>query len=392
MTFDEAYFERGIDRRDTGCEKWDDRDVMDAGGIPLWVADMDFPCAPAIMDAVQARAGHACFGYSAYDLAGDDALAGFWQRRHQLKISREEICMLPCVVTGLKACVRAFTRPGDGVAIFTPVYGPFFASIRTNGRKVMPVSLIRDEASGRYGMDFAALEGALKNGAKLVMLCSPHNPVSRLWSREELSRVCRLAKQYGVPLVCDEIHADFVYRPGAFTPILSIPEAADSAVMLCAASKTFNIAGLLQAAAVSRNAQMLSAVKNELTAAGVMSGNIFAMAATKAAYTGCDDWLDGLLAFLDGSRKRMKELVEAYLPRAVMTPVEATYLAWLDLRAYGKTCAEIAQKCKAGGVALTGGTFFGEEGEGFMRVNFACPRAQLEAGMRRLGRIMEEEE
>lgn len=392
MTFDEAFFEQGIDRRGTGCEKWDDRSVMNEGGIPLWVADMDFPCAPAIMDAVQARAKHACFGYSMDDAPGEEALIAFWKRRHGLVIQPGETLTLPCVVTGLKACVRAFTAPGDGVAIFTPVYGPFYASIRLNGRKVVPVSLLRREETGHYEMDLNGMEDALKGGAKLIMLCSPHNPVSRLWSRDELSALCRLAQRYDAPIVCDEIHADFVYKPGAFTSLLSIPEGAERTVMLCAASKTFNIAGLLQAAAVCKNRKMLSALRAEITAAGVMSGNIFAMAATRAAYTGCDAWLDGLIAYLDASRETMKALASRYLPRAVMTPVEATFLAWLDMRAYGRTCAEIAAKCKAGGVALTSGTFFGEEGEGFMRVNFGCPRAMLTEGMRRFGQIMEEDQ
>ena len=389
--FDEAFFVRGIDRRNTLAEKWDDRTVMNEGGIPLWVADMDFPCAPAIMEAVQARAKHACFGYSADDPSGDEALIGFWKRRHGLAIAPDEILMLPCVVTGLKAGVRAFTKPGDGVAIFTPVYGPFHASIRLNGRRIIPVPLLRDETTGRYGMNLAGMEDALKGGAKLILFCSPHNPVSRLWTKDELTALCRLAERYDVPMICDEIHADFVFKPGVFTSVLSIPEAADRTVMLCSASKTFNIAGLLQAAAICKNEKMRAALQADMTAAGTMCGNIFAMAAAKAAYTACDEWLDGLVEYLDGSRTLIKQLTEQYLPRAVMTPVEATFLAWLDMRAYGKTCAQIAEKCKAGGVALTGGTFFGEEGEGFMRVNFGCPRALLTEGMRRLGRIMEEE-
>ena len=390
MKFDEAFFDQIIDRRNTDCEKWDDRSVMDPDGVPLWVADMDFACAPAIAEAIQKRAAHPCFGYTTHNPADEEALAGFWLRRHDLSVGPEETQMLPCVISGLKACVRALTREGDGVAIVTPVYGPFYSSIESNGRKVMAVSLLRED-TGRYALDFAAMEEALRAGAKLMMLCSPHNPVSRLWSAEELAALCRLAEAYSVPIVCDEIHADFVYAPGKFVSILSIPEGAKRAVMLCSASKTFNVAGLQQAAAICKNPDMLEAFRKELTGAGVTSGNTFALLAARAAYTACDDWLDGLIAYLDGSRALLADLVKQYLPKAKMSPIEATYLAWLDMRAYGLTCAEMAGRFKKAKVALTDGTFFGKEGEGFMRVNFACPRAQLTEGIRRLGAALEDE-
>ncbi|MBQ6257978.1 MAG: pyridoxal phosphate-dependent aminotransferase [Clostridia bacterium] len=390
MKFDEAFFDQIIDRRNTDCEKWDDRSVMDADGVPLWVADMDFACAPAIVEAIQQRADHPCFGYTIENPADNEALIGFWKRRHGLEIQPGEIQMLPCVITGLKTCVRAFTQPGDSVAIVTPVYGPFYGSIQSNGRVVRAVSLLRDEETGRYELDFGAMQKALREGAKLMMLCSPHNPVSRLWTKEELTRLCELAEEYGVPIVCDEIHADFVYPPQRFVSILSIPEGRNRAVMLCSASKTFNVAGLQQAALVCMNPDMLEKLRRELNAAGVACGNTFALLAARAAYTACDDWLDGLIAYLDGSRKLLSDWVAEYVPKAKMSPVEATYLAWLDLKAYGLSCAELAKKFRKAKVALTGGTFFGEEGEGFMRVNFACPRSQLKEGIKRLGAALEE--
>ena len=392
MPYDASFFAQGIDRRNTGCEKWDDRSILDAGGIPLWVADMDFPCAPPIARAIRRRAEHPCFGYNTSDPQDEAALIAFWRRRHHLEIAPGETQMLPCVITGLKTCVRAFTKEGDQVAIVTPVYGPFYGSIESNKRVVKAVSLIRREDTGRYELDFDKLEDALRGGAKLIMMCSPHNPVSRLWSREELTALCRLAYQYDVPIVCDEIHADFVYAPGNFVSILSIPEGRKRAVMLCSASKTFNIAGLQQAALVCMNEDMMAAVRSELTGSGVTSGNTFASLAARTAYTQCDEWLDGLVDYLDGSRRLLAKLVVELLPKAKMSPVEATYLAWLDLRAYGYSCEELAKRFRAKGVALTGGTFFGEEGEGFMRVNFACPRSQLEEGVRRMRKALEEDE
>ena len=392
MQFDAAFFDAGIDRQGTGCEKWDDRSILPEGGIPLWVADMDFPCAPAIGEAIWKRADHACFGYNSASAADAcaDALCGFWRRRHGLALEREQVLSLPCVISGLKTCVRAFTREGDAVAMFTPVYGPFYQSVELNGRRVAAVSLERD-GRGRYPMNLKGMEKALRDGAKLIMLCNPHNPVSRLWTREELTALAALAEAYGARIVSDEIHADFVYAPGAFTPILSVEKARDRAVMLCAASKTFNVAGLQQAAAVAAEEGLRERMQREMNAAGVTSGNTFALAATRAAYAECDGWLDGLLEYLDESRKALAAFVKERMPRAVMAPVEATFLAWLDLRAYGLTCREMTARCARHGVAFTGGTFFGPEGEGHLRVNFGCPRRQWMAGMERLCEALKEE-
>lgn len=390
MTYDKAFFDAGIDRRNTGCVKWDIPEVIGEGGIPMWVADMDFAAPAAIVDAIEQRAAHHCYAYNRDCKDNERTFCDFWQRRHGLTIRPEQTLMLPCVVTGLKACVRAFTEKGDKVAIFAPVYGPFSASIRVNGRQVVSVPLLRDEKTGHADMNLEGMENALRDGAKLILLCNPHNPLARLWRREELQALCRLAGQYGARIVSDEIHADFVYRPGVFTPILSLPEAADCAVMLASASKTFNIAGLQQAELVSFSQEMLEQAQQECVAAGVTCGNTFAMVATRAAYTQCDDWLDGLLAYLDESRGILLKELEKALPKAVLGPIEATYLAFIDLRAYGMTSAEMEKRFKANGVALNEGTSFGPEGEGFMRLNFGCPHAWLREGVRRMGAALNE--
>ena len=392
MQFDAAFFDAGIDRRNTYCEKWDDRSVIGADGIPLWVADMDFACAPAIAQAVRRRAEHPCFGYNngEAEKVCADALRAFWRRRHGLELQADQCATLPCVITGLKTCVRLFTKPGDSVAMFTPVYGPFYQSVRLNGRKVASVPLKAD-GEGRYPMNLQGMEEALRGGAQLILLCNPHNPVSRLWTKEELTALAELAERYGVLIVSDEIHADFVYAPGRFTPILSVEKARERAVMLCSASKTFNIAGLQQAAAASLRQDLMQAVRNEMDGAGIACGNTFALAATGAAYAEGDAWLDGLINYLDENRKVLAAFVREKLPQARMTPVEATYLAWLDLRAYGLNCRELTEKCMRHGVAFTQGTFFGPEGEGFLRVNFGCPQKQLIAGMERLCNALKEE-
>ena len=391
MRYDRAYFDAGVDRRNTECEKWDDRDVLDEDAIPLWVADMDFPCPQAITDAILERASHPCYGYNMAVDADEAAIRGFWKRRHGLDIQPGQTQMLPCVITGLKTCVRAFTQAGDSVAMFTPVYGPFFGAVTSNQRKVASVPLIREEGTGRFLMNFQGLEEALRKGARLIMLCNPHNPVSRMWTREELTAVCLLAEKYDAKIVCDEIHADFAYPGHPFTPLLSIPEAKDRAVTLCSASKTFNVAGLQQAAAISFRPDFLQAMRQGMEAAGVRFGNTFALCAARAAYTKCDDWLDGLLEYLDGSREELKRLTAAWAPKAVLSPIEATYLAWLDVRPYGKTCEQMAEMCRRHKVAFVAGTVFGPEGEGFIRINFACPREMLREGIRRLGDALKEE-
>ena len=387
MTFDRAYFDEGIVRTGTDCEKWDDRAVMEENAVPLWVADMDFRCAPAIGEAVSRRAAHACYGYTMVTEEDTRAMLGFLERRHQAALPPEDVLMLPCVITGLKLFVRCFTAPGDRVAILTPVYGPFTSAVELNGRTAVRVALTRG-SDDRYQIDFDQLEAAFRSGARVMLLCSPHNPVGRCWTEAELRRVLELTRRYGVKLCVDEIHAEFVFAPHRFVSILSLADAEDQVVSLMSASKTFNIAGLQQAYALSRNHALLQALESESAAAGVVSGNIFALSATRAAWTEGEAWLDGLMAYLADNLQLLGRLLKEQLPFARMSPVEATYLAWLDLRAYDGSCARIEQKCRQAGVALTAGTFFGPEGEGFMRLNFGCPAAQLAEGVKRLKEAM----
>ena len=386
MKFDKAYFDQGIDRVGTRCEKWDGaRKAHGDDILPLWVADMDFPSPPAVQEALVRRAQHGTYGYT--ELLDDDfeALTSFWRRRHGLTVTKEDVTLLPCVITGMRVSINALTQPGDGVIIQSPVYGPFRFSVEATGRTLLDAPLIRRE-NGRYDMDLAAVEEHLKNGASLMLLCSPHNPVSRAWTRQELSDLLALLKRYDVPLVADEIHADFVYSPQQFVPALTVEQ--ENVVSLCAPSKTFNLAGLQQASCLCVDEQVRKALQAQIEATGVRSGNLFALEATRAAYNEGDPWLDGLMDYLDGNRQRLAELVWELLPKAVLTPLEATYLGWLDLRAYGYTCKELEECTIAAGVQFTGGTFFGEAGEGFLRVNIGCPRAHIEEGIRRLAKAL----
>lgn len=387
MKFNEEYFDEGLYRVGTRCEKWDAcRREHGENILPLWVADMDFPSPPAVQTALLCRAAHPTYGYTAVEADDAGALCDFWRRRHGLTIAAEDVMMIPCVVTGIRLAILALTEPGDGVIIQSPVYGPFRFSVEATGRRLCDAPLIR-HANGRYEMDLDAVESHLKAGARLMVLCSPHNPVGRVWSRVELSALLALLNRYGAKLVCDEIHADFVYAPKAFVPILTLQQ--EGVISLCAASKTFNLAGLQQATLLCKEAEIRAKISREMERAGVRSGNIFALEATRAAYEEGDAWLDGLLDYLDGSRRLLSELVAAHLPKAVLSPMEGTYLAWLDCRAYAPTTAELMAKAHKAGVTFTGGDFFGQGGDGFLRINIGCPRRYVEEGILRLAVALE---
>ncbi len=387
MKFDQEYFDAGLYRMGTRCEKWDEaRKEHGEDILPLWVADMDFPSPPAVQKAILDRAAHPTYGYTAELEDDHQALIDFWQRRHSLTVAAESLTLMPCVVTGIKLAILALTQPGDKVLIQSPVYGPFRMSVQGTGRTVADAPMLRDE-NGRYTMDLAATEAQLKAGAKLMILCSPHNPAARAWTKDELTALIALLDKYNVPLVSDEIHADFVYAPNTFVPVLSLKQ--ENVMSFCAASKTFNLAGLQQACCICPDEKIREAFRAEMNKAGVRAGNIFALEATRAAYNEGDEWLDGLLSYLDGNCKHLAALVREHLPKAVLTPMEATYLGWLDLRAYGFNEEELMQRTIAAGVQFTGGKFFGGNGEGFLRINLGCPRRYITEGVLRLKKALE---
>ena len=386
MMYDRSYFDQPISRLGTACEKWDG--IQEEGKqdlLPMWVADMDFRCAKEITDAIKARAEHPVFGYTFDTEAATQAMLGFMKRRHGVELTADEQVMMPCVITGLRTAVLTLTQPGDGVIVQPPVYGPFFASIRENDRQVMECPLIRQEDGG-YKMDLASVEEACKAGAKLMLFCNPHNPVGHAWSKDELTALWQILDKYGVYMVSDEIHQDFELVPGCVTSMLNIATEKDAKLCtLTSASKSFNLAGLQQAVLFTRNQQL----KNDLAACmhrvGVVQGNIFAMTATEAAFAHGDNWLDALLDYLRGNEQYIRQELKARLPKIVLSPMNATYVGWMDMRAYGLTDEELTKRTHEAGVAFTGGPFFGEKaGSGFLRINFACPRSQVEEALRRL--------
>ncbi len=384
--YDFSFFDEPIDRRGTASLKWDvmaEREGREM--LPMWVADMDFRCAREVTEALVERAKHPVYGYTVETDAAVDAMLSYLKRRHGETITKEQQLLLPGVVPGLRTAVAALTRPGDAVLVQPPVYGPFFDAVCRIGRAAVENPLTAD-AEGRYRMDLGGMEDIFRNGVKLALLCNPHNPVARAWSREELQGAYALCRRYGVTLVVDEIHQDFVYERGAFTSAMTLDESADAKIaVLTSAGKTFNIAGLQQGALLTRNARIKSAFEEVMHGTGVTAGNLFALTATEAAYRNGEAWLNVLLAYLDEARVLLREELRARLPEAVMTPQEATYLAWVDLRAYGLSDEELTRRTREHGVAFSSGTGFDpKRGGGFLRINFGCPHAQTREAVARL--------
>ncbi|MDO5022998.1 MAG: MalY/PatB family protein [Eubacteriales bacterium] len=388
MKFNKAFFDEIIDRTQSNSVKWGNRDIMPEDGIPLWVADMDFRCAPAIKEALVKRAKHPVYGYTMVIDECYNSLIGFWERHHNVNINKEDLIMLPSVVSGLRICVNVLTEPNDKVLLLTPIYRPFYSAIEDSGRTISEIVMERDE-NNRYVLDLEKLEERLSQGIKLFMLCNPHNPVSRPWSKEELSAMAALCKKYNVRLAVDEIHCDFVFPPHEFVSILSIEEAAKNTIAMTSNSKTFNIAGLKQAWLICRDKDTLDKIEKYKFAQGIEAGNIFAMEANMAAYNHGDDWLKGLLKYLQGNQKTLKKFVEEELPKAKLSPMEATYLAWLDISAYETDNDVLAKRFYENGVAVNSGTMFGElTGKGFIRINYACPEKNLIKGLKRLKKAL----
>ncbi|MFR5854810.1 MAG: MalY/PatB family protein [Lachnospiraceae bacterium] len=328
------------------------------------------------------------YGYTEQSDAAIEAMLGFFQRRHGLTVTAEQQLMLPCVVSGMRASVLALTEPGDKVIVQSPVYGPFYASIRDGGRQLADCPLIR-QPDGGYRMDLDAIESACRAGAKVMLLCNPHNPVGYAWSEDELRALWNVLERYGVWLVSDEIHEDFELK-GKVTPFLRIVQDKNARLLsMTSASKTFNLAGLQQAVLLTRNQELKKRVEEQMHSTGVTQGNIFAMTATEVAYGQCDPWLDGMLDYLREAENLLRRELNARLPEAVLAPMNATYLGWLDLRAYGFTTAQLTERTHKAGVAFSEGTRFGgEAGEGFLRFNFACPHSQTLEAVKRLEKAL----
>lgn len=372
-----AYLDAPVSRLGTDCEKWDrlERHFGRGDLIAMWVADMDFRTVPEVTQAIIRRAEHGIFGYTDDGEASREAEAGWLKRRHGLTVDQSWMLYSPGVVDSLFFCVEALTVPGDGVLVQPPVYGPFYEAVRLFGRKLVKNPLVRG-ADG-WHMDFDDLEAKLSQGVRLMLLCSPHNPVGRVWRREELQKVVDLTRRYGVILVSDEIHADFALGERPQVRVLSL-QGADRCVMLTSATKSFNLAGLRQSSIIAPDAELREKLAGALKRAHASSPNIFGSIAQTAAYRHGDAWMDAVVEYVRENRDYVVNALGEALPQIGCRPQEGTYLMWLDFTGLGMGHEAVKDMLiNRARVAMNDGLFFGEEGRGWFRMNLATPRANV---------------
>lgn len=374
-------FDEIIERRHTNCAKWDE---VGEDMLPMWVADMDFKSPPEVAAALEKRAGNGVFGYSGGYEGWFRAVVEWMQSRYGWQVKNEWISTSPGVVPALDMLVRALTGPGDGVVIQPPVYPPFFNVVRSNDRKLLENPLIYD--GKKYRMDLDDLERRLNPEVKLLILCSPHNPVGRVWEEQELNALGELCLKHKIVVVADEIHSDLVFPGRSHTVFASISREFEQNCVICnAPSKTFNIAGVQASNIIIPNPRLRSAYRKVLNTGELGLPNVFAVAAVEAAYNRGGNWLGEMMTYVYENYRFLKDFIEKRLSRIKVIEPEGTFLIWLDCRGLGVTDEQLDKLIKEKGrLILSPGHIFGSNGSGFQRINIACPRALLEEGLHRL--------
>ena len=378
-------FDALVERRGTNCVKWDslEKRYGEKDLLPFWVADMDFPVADPIQKAIRDRIQHNVYGYTEVAPSVYEAIEAWTQGRYGWSIEPEWVSFTTGVVNALNLLVTSYTNPGDKIIVQPPVYAPFFNSILNNGRQVVYNPLVA--TSEGYKMDLDDLERKIDGRTGMLILCNPHNPVGRVWTKSELEELAEICLRHGVLVVSDEIHADFVYSGHKHIPMASLsPEVAENTITCMAPSKTFNLAGLATSFVVISNQRRRQTFLNTLQNVGV-STTFMGIIALEAAYRHGAAWLDELLGYLEGNRDFLVDFLEERLPMIKMTRPEGTYLTWLDCRGLGMECQNLQDffihKAK---VVVNDGQWFGPNGGGFVRFNIGCPRPLLLRGLTRI--------
>lgn len=382
----EYNFDEIIERRGTACVKYDLRGIIfgKEDVLPMWVADMDFRTPDFVMEAIRKRAEHEILGYSIRTEAYFDALIGWLKRRHNWEIKKDWVAFSPGIVPAVNMAVLAFTRQRDKIIVQPPVYFPFFGAVKDHKRKLVYNPLLMRE--GRYQMDFENLEQLCREGARMLILSNPHNPAGNAWRPDELIRMAHICLKYNVLIISDEIHSDLVNRGFKHTVLASLsPEIAAQTVTMVAPSKTFNLAGLSTASVIIENPVLFAKFSKTLEALHIGMGNVFGNVAAQAAYSKGDEWLDQLLDYIDGNIQYLMQFAEARLPRLKVIKPEATYMAWIDFSGLGLVDEALSNfVIQKAGLGLNPGIQFGPGGEGFMRLNLACPRSLVQKGLEQL--------
>ena len=374
-------FDTPVKRFGTDSMKW----AVGENELPMWVADMDFKTAPEIIDALGDRVMHGVFGYTDVDNDWYEAYIGWWKKRHQFEIKKEWLMFCTGVVPAISSIVRKLTTPGEKVVIQTPVYNIFFNSIINNGCRVLESPLIYED--GAYSMDFEDLEKKLSDPqVNLMILCNPHNPVGKIWSREELIRVGELADKHGVTVVSDEIHCDLTLPDKGYVPFASASDICKEISITCIApTKAFGIPGIQTAAIFVTNPFLRHKVNKAINTDEVAEPNVFAHHAAIAAFTNGEEWLDELREYLFENRCMSESYISEKIPVLKAIHAEATYLLWIDISGLNKKSSEVASFIRANtGLYLSDGEAYGKSGEHFLRMNLACSRGVLEDGLLRL--------
>ncbi len=383
-------FDRYIERRGTCSVKWSDKIMSQINGkmglTPLWVADMDFACPQPVIDAVIEEARRGIYGYSHRTDGYFESFISWNERRHGWKVDRDWLIYSAGVVTALNAIVQEFTEEGDSVIIQPPVYHPFFYSVRNNGRQVLENTL-KELPGGDYAMDFEGLQKMASDPkAKLAILCSPHNPVGRVWREGELRRFGEICLENDILVIADEIHSDLIFKGHRHIPFATLSEDfARHSITCTAPSKTFNIAGLQVSNLIVPDDGIRSALSERMEANGIEEPTIFGVVAAEAAYRHGEEWLGQALDYMESNADLIGDFVRDRMPMVGYRKPEGTYLAWLDFRSMGMDEAALKELVvDKAGLALNLGAMFGSSGSGFARLNFGCPKALLEECMSRL--------
>ena len=381
-------FDKITQRCGTNSYKWDSTDDKEV--LPMWVADMDFPTAPCIINALKKRVEHGIFGYTRVPEEYYDAVISWFSRRHHWKPRREWFIYTSGVVPALSAVIKALTNVGDKVLTLTPVYNCFFSSIRNNGCELDSCALRYEDNT--FSIDYEDLERrAADPKTTLMLLCNPHNPSGRVWTREELRRIGDICIKNNVVVVADEIHCELVHPGFTYTPFASVSEEFQKHSVTCVApSKAFNIAGLQIANIIVENDKWRQRIDKAININEVCDVNPFGVIATIAAYNEGEEWLNQLLQYIHGNYLFFKDYCEEHLPQLPVAPLEGTYLAWMDCRSLGIPSEELEEELmKEAKLWLNAGSMYGKEGEGFMRWNLACPRQLVKEGLERFSQFVD---